>query len=763
MSQSSTNSDPGATALGDLGAAAHAYATRGWSVLPLHRPLDSGSCSCGDPSCGHVGKHPDGELAPRGVRNAMTDPAIIDRWWAARPGANVGIDLAGAGLLVIAPDSPEWQAEFEDRGLPRTATAQSGGGDGHVHYYYRLPKGCPTHRLCKPGEYDILSNGHVVAPPSRHGSGRRYEWLVSPEQFGELPEAPAWAVDALAAAAAPPEAPPDDPDAPPVRLDPDSLEWWIGERWSDNGSGKIDRSVTLFAIGCRLAEAGAARKTIAEALAERDEALGYRKFTGRSDAAKRYDEIALQAIRMANGADPDWAFGDESEGTTGDDQGVDPNEPDGGGQPRSEAGTDKEGLGTREPHVAPDWPAPLDPAAYYGLAGEIVAALEPGTEADPVALLLTFLAAVGNIVGSGPHWTVSGRKHPLLLYPVLVGRTSKGRKGTAWGSVKAVLDCTVQAWSASCLASGLSSGEGLIWRVRDPITKRKQLTGSERGQYATVVEDEGIADKRLLVVEEEFASVLKVMAREGSTLSAVIRQAWDHGNLSTLVKQSPAKATGGHVTVFGHVTQDELLRYLNDTEAANGFANRFIWACVKRSKVLPDGGWVDQPALDRLVPRLNRVLRAGYDMTLIQRDAEASELWRRVYGPLSEGGTGLLGAITGRAEAQVMRLAAIYAVLDGSPLIRPAHLRAGVAVWDYAEESARVIFGDATGDPLADTILRALRAGGEMNLTEISNLFGRNQSAARIEQALGMLLAAGLARRETRKTGGRSATVWHAT
>ncbi len=422
------------------------------------------------------------------------------------------------------------------------------------------------------------------------------------------------------------------------------------------------------------------------------------------------------------------------------------------------------------PSTAPTWPAPPADAAFHGLAGAIVEALDPTTEADPVAVLLTTLAAVGNAVGAGPHWAVSGKPHGLRIYPILVGTTSKGRKGTSWGSLRPFLQEAVPDWLGRCVASGLSSGEGLIWQVRDPIAKTEAVRdGGKRSgaitSYEQVVIDEGVEDKRLLVIEEEFASTLKVMGREANILSAVIRQAWDDGNLRTLTKNTPAKATDAHITVMGHITKDELLRYLENTEAANGFANRFLWACVRRSKILPHGGTLAPGVLTRLGEQLRETLTEAADYGLLRRDAEADRLWERIYEPLSEGGAGLFGAVTSRAEAQVMRLAAIYAVLDRSQAILAVHLRAAVALWGYLEDSARFVFGDALGDPIADTILKTLRAGGEFSQRDLFDLFGRNISAARLDKALGTLLVAGKVRRESREAGergGRPATIWHA-
>lgn len=413
--------------------------------------------------------------------------------------------------------------------------------------------------------------------------------------------------------------------------------------------------------------------------------------------------------------------------------------------------------------VVTPYPAPMADAAFHGLAGEIVRAIEPETEADAAALLLTFLAAVGNIVGTGPHWRVGGGSHGLRIWPVFVGQSSKARKGTSWSAIRPVLESAADLWFSGRVSSGLSSGEGLIYAVRDaqyksePIKEKGRIVG-----YQDVLADSGVDDKRLLVLEEEFAGVLKNMGRDGNILSVVIRQAWDSGDLRTLTKNNPLRATGAHIGVIGHVTQDELLRYLTSTEAGNGFANRFLWVCVKRARLLPDGGYLHPDTIAHLGRQLRQVIQTSEHIGLIERDEQANELWREVYGPLSEGGAGLLGVITSRAEAQVMRLASLYAVLDETNTISPDHLNAALAVWEYCESSARFIFGDRLGDPDADTILDALRREGEMTQTDISTLFGRNLSAARIERALAKLAAASLVTHESRPTKGRPATYWRA-
>jgi hypothetical protein len=416
------------------------------------------------------------------------------------------------------------------------------------------------------------------------------------------------------------------------------------------------------------------------------------------------------------------------------------------------------------PLAAPRWPGPMAEEAFHGPAGRFVRAVEPASEADPVALLVQFLLGVGNLVGRTAQAVVEGDRHHTNEYAVLVGRSAKGRKGTSMGRVKATLSRAEARWAEERVTSGLSSGEGVIWGVRDPIEKQEKV--SERGQaprYEAVVADPGVEDKRLFVIEPEFANVLKQTERQGNTLSAVLRQGWETGDLRSLTKNNPAKATGAHLSIVGHITDEELRRYLSATESANGFGNRFLWFLVRRSKLLPDGGTPDLKALAEVERELSEVVAFARTVGEIARNPAARELWREVYPVLSADRTGLAGSLTGRAEAHVLRLSVIYAVLDRSPVVRPEHLAAALAVWEYADESVRCIFGDTTGNPLADDILALLRnAPSGMTRTEVREMAGKNLPADRIAQALGVLLGLNLARFERRETGGRPVELWFA-
>lgn len=422
--------------------------------------------------------------------------------------------------------------------------------------------------------------------------------------------------------------------------------------------------------------------------------------------------------------------------------------------------------------VAP-YPAPLGENAYYGIAGCFVRLVERHTEADPSFMLIQFLAYAGNVIGRDAFVWAGADRHHSNIFLCGVGPTSAGRKGSAAGPCQLFFKDIDEDWVHS-IQSGLSSGEGLIWCVRDPIYRREKMNQGKgkAAQYEEVMIDSGVSDKRLLVHESEFFGPLQAMRRQGNTLSPVMRSAFDKGNLNSMVKNSPGKATDAHISIVGNITKEELLRAMLVDEMDNGFANRFLWACSRRSRCLPEGGrmWevIESEPFRNLQKDFNRIHHAVKGS--VNRDAEASDIWgyddkpyAGVYGDLTKERHGMYGACTARAAALTLRLSLIYALLDGANEIRKEHLIAALEVWRYCDESARFIFGGALGDPTADAILRALRAApGGLTRTEITALFDRHKSATELDRALMVLHTRGLVRFDRQPTKGRTLERWFA-
>jgi hypothetical protein len=394
----------------------------------------------------------------------------------------------------------------------------------------------------------------------------------------------------------------------------------------------------------------------------------------------------------------------------------------------------------------PDWPRPPDPAAYHGPLGEIVHALAPETEADPVAILAQLLVAFGSAVGRGAYFQVEATRHHGNEFLLLAGDTAKARKGSSWDHVLRLIERAEPAL-AERIATGLASGEGLVWAVRDPAAG-----------------DPGARDPRLLVVEPEFASVLKATARELSTLSPTLRSAWDGRPLQLLTRTAPARSAAAHISVIGHITLAELRQQTRTLELANGFLNRFLILCCRRVRLLPEGGHPDPPAASALQPTLTRNLHAAQAAGRIALDPQARTLWHQAYPDLSAPRPGLAGALLARAEAHTIRLALLYALADGARAITRAHLEAALALYDYAARSAGYALESTSGNPLAEQIHTALqRSPDGLTRTQLRDLFQRNLAVAEIAQALATLAHTGRAARQRTLTGGRPAELWTAT
>jgi hypothetical protein len=715
--------------------AAMLYATKyDWAVLPIHT-WHKGKCTCGNPRCDRPAKHP---MTRKGVHDASKIPATITGWWTQLRGyPNVGVatgtisdifsldaDLKSGGLDTLA----EWQQKYGP--LARTRTMKTGGGG--LQKVYRLPSGLiiPSRVGLAPG-IDVRGEGsYFLAPPSAHASGGVYGW--DGEDGEDANEADAYVIDLIlnpkpkvqvtvvtpAVAVTNPMVMMLSAGTPDLRTSP--------------GAGEGQRHDTL----CRLAGVHLARGEDPVRV-ETDAQAWNKTCVPPMDAAEVTRTVKSLAAKHAGTTATAVAVVQTIPATVADDDEDVP-----------------------LPVTTP-WPV-LHADALHGWTGDFIRAVAPHTEADAVGVLSSTFVAVGNCIGRKARFAVEGDFHHVNFFVANVGESSRGRKGTSLSRTMNMLQHLDPDWYAHRVMSGLSSGEGLIWQVRDAITAMEPI--KEKGvvtRCEEVVKDPGITDKRLFVTETEFAQVLRVLRREGNTLSAIIRQAWDRGNLSSLTKNNPAKATDAHVSVLAHVTLGELTKYLDDTDVFNGFANRFLWVLVRRSQLLPFGGeGVDLAPLQARLAEVVARARAVTDMT---RSTAARDLWREVYPELTAERPGLYGAVTGRAEAQTLRLSMLYALLDGQPVIDVPHLNAALAFWRYCDESAKIIFGKADaggGDALEQQLLALIRQTPGVNRRGLHQALGGHVTATALVAALAKLRDRGQARCEKVATGGRPGECW---
>ena len=369
-------------------------------------------------------------------------------------------------------------------------------------------------------------------------------------------------------------------------------------------------------------------------------------------------------------------------------------------------------------------------AAYYGVAGEWVRLVDPHTEADPAATLLQFLIAFGNAAGRRAHFHIGATKHYLNLFGCLIGATNAGRKGTSLEGALLPIRLIDEAWADRCQATGLSSGEGLIDTVRDPQIQADQMI------------DAGVQDKRLLVIETELAAPMQRMGRDGNTLSTIVRQAWDGGRLQTMTRGNPMRATDAHISIIAHITPEELRRLLTANEQTNGFANRFLWCFVHRSKYLPFGGRIDEALLGPIHAHLMDALEFAAQPREIVMSRDAAAAWEGYYRQLTADLPGVVGAMTARGAPMVRRLACIYSCLDFSEKVELVHLEAAMAIWNHCRESVEYVFGNGDGGDLARLIDWIDNRGGSVTVREVARTAPRRYRR-NAEEWLEKLIAAG--------------------
>jgi predicted transcriptional regulator len=395
----------------------------------------------------------------------------------------------------------------------------------------------------------------------------------------------------------------------------------------------------------------------------------------------------------------------------------------------------------------------LQPEALHGLAGEYATAVEPYTEACTAGVLVSTLVSFGSAVGRNAFMPVGGITHHPNEFALLVGPTATARKGDSMQLGLRPIEHASLEWR-ECQLGGFGSGEAVVDAVRDPDIR---LEGDE-----TKVVDAGATDKRLLVFEEELAHVIAVAGREGSTLSSLLRKAWDGRRLENRTKGRRLIATGAHVSALTGITPEELIRRMPDTEVANGFMNRFLIVAVARARTrsrptpIPatfDRDWGEAFREALAFAREHPGPMAWSD--------DGGALWDRAYvKQLSVERAGLAGSACARAEPHALRLAMIFALLDCSKTIQLDHVQAALALWNYCEQSTRLIFGDRLGDPDADAIVREVRERGKLTRWEVNNFFGRNRSADQLDRALQRLIELKLLREEREDSGGRPTTIY---
>lgn len=385
-------------------------------------------------------------------------------------------------------------------------------------------------------------------------------------------------------------------------------------------------------------------------------------------------------------------------------------------------------------------PEPMRQEAFHGPIGEAALRAWETSEAAPEAILGSLLCGIGAQL---PDFRVAmgDGRYGCNLFVLLVGPSALGRKGASWNTARRILEHVDHDFMVHRLVTGAGSGEVLI----DEVNKTN--------------------DTRVLYQEEEFGRLLVVANREGSTMSAVLRQAWDGGVLRAITRgtTTPDKiALRSHLAVLGHLTPSDLA-VMRGSDVRNGFANRFIFLATYRTRALPLSPGMD-PGKARALARTIRdaMVQArmlieegwtGEEVVTIGQDVQAQYVhderaWVPPQGDFEE--------VYSRYWPNLMKVAGLYAVLDGVTEIQTPHYLAARAVMDYSQASIGYSFGQDEGaeDPKKETerrqqqrLLDALKTAGRAGLSgrERTAAVGRKYKAVHINAIAEGLVRAGLA------------------
>ena len=393
-------------------------------------------------------------------------------------------------------------------------------------------------------------------------------------------------------------------------------------------------------------------------------------------------------------------------------------------------------------------PPPIpDLACLYGLVGTVAQEGSDGTETNPIAIAGNFIAYLSCAIGRTPYLAVGNTNHHARLFFLHVGRSGRGRKGDAVSLVGRI-DEAVRLLSPGLAPQihrgGLSTREGLAALIHD---------GYQVGQQQVPA----ITDKRLWVIESEFANVLQQSRRGGNTLSAALRDCWDGVDLKPATKTFRVHASEPHVCLSGAITPSELLALVQRRDLLNGFVNRFLMVWGERTQVEAFPRRTPQARVEALAAEVVEILdftrskgEVGGEAVQMTMTDKARQRYASLYQrELNEDlGSTLIDSLLERRAPMLLRLAMVFALTDRTWQIEEEHIDAAMAWVRYATDSVGFVLTGGNSSPsrsqvewAAGRISAFLAAKGSASRRDlVVDCFGRHQPATVVDAAITHLM-----------------------
>lgn len=377
----------------------------------------------------------------------------------------------------------------------------------------------------------------------------------------------------------------------------------------------------------------------------------------------------------------------------------------------------------------------INKKAFFGLIKEVIETAAVNCEASAVSVGITLIHYIAACIGRKVYLPIGDYILHCRPYSLIVGQSSKARKGMSQSLVKKIfLEIAQINKYLPPIINGLSTGEGLIYLVRDSDDK-----------------DQGISDKRALVIETEFANILKKSKREQSILSQIIRQAYDGETIATRTRVNSCKATDPHIVILGHITADELKKTIaNTTEATNGFINRFLIINTKREKIISLPPATNIKKIKSIAFDINQILKEFDPLSKtiheMKIDIEAAIYWDKVYSVLTAESYGIIGELTNRHDHFPLIYAMIFAILEGRFTITELDIERALYWVDYGQQSIRYIFSSVETEESQKRInelsrkILSLITDQPISRSQLYKALDSNVKADRIKESVQYLL-----------------------
>lgn len=398
----------------------------------------------------------------------------------------------------------------------------------------------------------------------------------------------------------------------------------------------------------------------------------------------------------------------------------------------------------RDPNRAPPVPSQ---DCLYGLIGHIARAGSENSEANPFAIALHAITFLGCCLGRTVHLQIGDTIHSPIIFSLHVGRSGRGRKGDALSLVRKLHKSIVgksQAVAPGLHTGGLSTREGLIYLIHDGYVEGRN-------------EVPPVQDKRLWIIEPEFANVLQQTRREGNTLSPALRELFDSNSLKPATKGNRIGVAEPHVVLSAGITPTELTSGIPVRELLNSFANRIVMISAERLQFTPFPEPTPKAVVEQLGDRIIEVIE--FANKRCSNDADSFQLTlssgaRNLYQDLYTGELAVqladekIMTLLERRAPVLLRIAMIFAAADLASEIDECHLNAAAAWTRYWADSADYIFAANRSENcsdeitiLAERITKFLSAKEDASRTELTvDCFGGHVAKPKLDQALTQLL-----------------------